>query len=111
MLATEELAATHLDFYSTFGWHPVAVEAAIATQLYWREHRDAVLANVVARGAQLVQQLSLMEWQREPTLRLQGAAIAVELGDERYAGTIEQRCRDAGLLLFVVGVGHDVIVP
>jgi acetylornithine/succinyldiaminopimelate/putrescine aminotransferase len=99
-LATEELAETELDFYSTYGWHPVAVEAAIATQLYWREHRDAVLASVAERSVQLRQQLSLMEWPKEPELRIQGLACAVEVSDSEYARNLEERAREAGLLMF-----------
>jgi 4-aminobutyrate aminotransferase-like enzyme len=100
VLATDEVASTDLDFYSTYAWHPVAVEAAIATQHYWREHRDAVLANVAERSAQLRQQLSLMEWPKEPELRIQGLACAVDIGDSEYVQKLEDRCRDEGLLLY-----------
>jgi acetylornithine/succinyldiaminopimelate/putrescine aminotransferase len=99
-LTTDEVADAGLDFYSTFGWQPLAVEAAIATQLYWREHRDAVLANIVDRSAQLRQQLSLMEFAKEPELRIQGLACAIDLGDESYVTKLEQHCREEGLLLF-----------
>jgi acetylornithine/succinyldiaminopimelate/putrescine aminotransferase len=99
-LATEEIAEAELDFYSTYGWHPVAVEAALATQHYWREHREPVLANVVERSAQLRHQFSLMDFPKEPELRIQGLACAVELGDDDYLTKLESRCRDAGLLVF-----------
>lgn len=100
VLATDEVAEAELDFFSTYGWQPVAVEAAIATQLYWREHRDAVQANIVERSAQLRQQLSLMDFAGEPELRIQGLAVGIGLGDAHYASTLEERCRDEGLLLF-----------
>jgi len=103
VLATEDVAETELDFYSTYGWHPVAVHAALATQLYWREHRDAVLTNIAERSAQLQQQLSLMEFPREPELRIQGLAAAVDLGDVGYVSALEENCRDEGLLLFAEG--------
>lgn len=99
-LATDEVAKTELEFFSTYGWQPLAVEAALATQLYWREHRDALIANIAERSAQARQQLSLMEFPREPALRIQGLAIAVGLGDADYAQHLEERCRDAGLLLY-----------
>ena len=99
-LTTDEVADVELDFYSTFGWQPLAVEAAIATQLYWREHRDAVLANIAERSAQLRQQLSLMEFPKEPELRIQGLACAIDLGDEEYVTKLEERCREEGLLTF-----------
>ncbi|HEY5920838.1 MAG TPA: aspartate aminotransferase family protein [Kofleriaceae bacterium] len=100
VLTTEEVAEAELDFYSTFGWHPVAVEAAIGVQHYWREHRDAVLANIVERSVQMRQQLSLMEWPMEPELRIQGLACAVDVGDKNYVRKLEAGCRDGGLLAF-----------
>ena len=100
VLATEEVAKAELDFYTTYGWHPVSVEAAIATQLYWREHRDAVLANVVDRSAQIRQQLSLMDWEQEPEVRVQGMAIGVGIGDKKKVTKLEECCREEGLLLF-----------
>lgn len=99
-LTTDEVAEVELEFYSTYGWQPVAVEAAIATQHYWREHRDAVLANVAARSVQLRQQLMLMDWSKEPELRIQGLACAVDVGDEAYVTKLEERCREEGLLAF-----------
>jgi 4-aminobutyrate aminotransferase-like enzyme len=99
-LTTEEVAETELEFYTTFGWHPVSVEAAIATQHYWREHREALLANIVDRSAQLRQALSVMELPKEPELRIQGLACAVDLGDAEYVSSLEQRCRENGLLMF-----------
>ncbi len=99
-LATEAVAETELDFYSTYGWQPVAVEAAIATQLYWREHRSTVLANIAERAVQARQQLSLMEFAREPEIRIQGLSIAVAFGDVAYASRLEHCCREDGLLLF-----------
>lgn len=99
-LATDEVAQTELEFFSTYGWQPLAVEAALATQLYWREHRDALIANIAERSAEARQQLSLMEFPREPAVRIQGLAIAVGLGDADYAQSLEDRCRDAGLLLY-----------
>ena len=99
-LVTAEVAEAELDFYSTFGWHPLAVEAAIATQLYWREHKDTILTNVAERSAQLRQQLSLMEWKKEPELRIQGLACGVGVGDEDLVHKLDEHCRDEGLLLF-----------
>ncbi len=99
-LATDEVADVELDFYTTFGWHPIAVEAAIATQHYWREHRETLLANVADRSAQLRQTLSVMEFPKEPELRIQGLACAVDLGDAEYVSQLEERCRENGLLMF-----------
>jgi adenosylmethionine-8-amino-7-oxononanoate aminotransferase len=37
--------------YSTYGWHPVAVSAAIANVRYWKKHRRTLLANCNEIGA------------------------------------------------------------
>jgi acetylornithine/succinyldiaminopimelate/putrescine aminotransferase len=100
VLATEEVAKTKLDFFSTFAWQPIAVEAAIATQLYWRDHRNALLSNIAERSAELRQKLSTIEWRKEPELRIQGLAIGVDLGDPEYASKIAEQSRDDGLLVF-----------
>ena len=103
VLATDEVAKAvdgKLEFYSTFGWQPLAVEAAIATQLYWRDHRDALFTNIVERSAELRQKLSTIEWPKEPELRVQGLAIGVGLGDKQYVAKVEERCREEGLLVF-----------
>jgi len=103
VLATEDVAKAvdgKLEFYSTFGWHPLAVEAAIATQLYWRDHRDAMFSNIAERSAELRQKLSTIEWAKEPELRIQGLAIGVGLGDKEYVSRVEERCREDGLLTF-----------
>jgi 4-aminobutyrate aminotransferase-like enzyme len=87
-----------LPFYSTYAWHPLAVEAALATlEVFEREH-SALLANVAERSAQIVSRLSAMAWPRTPVeLRVKGLAIAVRVGEP--AARIAKRCRAGGLLL------------
>ena len=89
------------DFYSSYGWHPVSVEAAIATLEYWRDHRSEVLQNVSERSDQLRHRLSIMDFHAEqPELRIQGLAIGIGLGDADYVLQIEKKCRASGLLVF-----------
>jgi acetylornithine/succinyldiaminopimelate/putrescine aminotransferase len=102
-LCTNEVAKAiedELDFYSSYGWHPLGVEAALATVQYWRENKKDILGNVVERSAEIRHALSIMDWQREPELRIQGLAIGIGLGDEDYVSHIEKRCEEQGLLVF-----------
>jgi 4-aminobutyrate aminotransferase-like enzyme len=89
------------EFYSTFGWHPLAVEAARATLDIYARERAALLANVAERSHQLVSGLSAMPWPgasaRPVELRVKGLAIAVRVGEQ--AARIAKRCRAGGLLL------------
>jgi putrescine aminotransferase len=100
-ITTAEIAdavSGELSFYSTFGWHPLAVEAALATLEYFESEGDALLANVDERSHQIVSRLSAMAWPHPPVeLRIKGLAIAVRVGDG--AERIAKRCRAGGLLL------------
>jgi adenosylmethionine-8-amino-7-oxononanoate aminotransferase len=84
--------------YSTYGWHPLSVAAALANVHYWRQHRRAVLANVVAAGRFIEDQVSRMAFRQKPKLRAMGLAIGVDVGDEDYASEIQERCHRKGLL-------------
>jgi acetylornithine/succinyldiaminopimelate/putrescine aminotransferase len=99
-LATEELAKSaegELSFYSTFGWMPIATEAALATLDYWDDHEDEILDNVAERASQLRSELTRIFVDAE--VRVQGMAIAVEIGDEDAVSRITKRCKDRGLIV------------
>lgn len=93
-------AGDDLEFYSTYGWHPLAVEAALATLQHWRQHKKELLGNVVERSAEIRHALSILDWKREVNVRIQGLAIGIGVGEQRYASQIAKRCRDHGLLVF-----------
>jgi acetylornithine/succinyldiaminopimelate/putrescine aminotransferase len=100
-LATKELAdavAEDLHFYSTFGWMPLATEAALGTLDYWDDHGDELLENVAARASQLCGGLMRI-FEDAEEVRVQGMAVAVEIGDEDAVSRIVKRCRDAGLIV------------
>jgi acetylornithine/N-succinyldiaminopimelate aminotransferase len=103
-LVTNEVAkeiGEDFDFYSSYGWHPLAVEAALATQEYWRQHRGEILQNVSERSDELRHRLSIMDFtSQSPEIRIQGLAIGIGLGDEEYVSQIEKQCRANGLLVF-----------
>jgi 4-aminobutyrate aminotransferase-like enzyme len=101
-LMTTEVArgiADDFDFYSTYGWHPLGVEAAIATLSYWKRHQRALLRNVAERSDQFRERLSKMSWGEDAQVHVQGLAIAIELGDEERASRISDKCRRLGLLV------------
>lgn len=99
---TEEVASGIEDefhFYSTYGWHPLAVEAALANLEYLRKHEDRILRNVAARGRQLRDRLDALDWGGDAEVRGKGLVVGVELGDEARATGIVDRCRRKGLLI------------
>ena len=86
-------------FYSTFGWHPLAVEAAIANVRHWKRHARAILDNVNARGAELEAGLGDIDFGCAAEVRATGLAVGVEFESEEYASALEEACRDEGLLV------------
>jgi acetylornithine/succinyldiaminopimelate/putrescine aminotransferase len=105
-LATRDVSdAVELHFYSTFGWLPLAVEAALGTLDVWRDDGDQLLDNAQQRSSQIMSRLLAMPWKHEAEIRMKGLAIAVKL-DERYAANIEERARKRGM---IVGAEDDTL--
>ena len=88
-----------LELYSTYGWHPLGVEAALATLEIWRDEGTAILSNVERRCGEIVGALLATDWKTTAEIRSKGLAIGVKLGDEDYAKKIEERCKKRGLIL------------
>jgi adenosylmethionine-8-amino-7-oxononanoate aminotransferase len=86
-------------FYSTYGWHPLAVEVALANVRYWIRHKTKLLAHVNAMGAWFQERLAQMNFKQRAAVRAKGLAIAIQLKDSSYAEKIASRCRENGLLL------------
>jgi acetylornithine/succinyldiaminopimelate/putrescine aminotransferase len=101
-IATAEVARAmeeNGNFYSTYGWHPLSVDVAIANIEYLMQHRKRLLENVAATSDYFYGRLSAMEFEEAPEIRMRGLAIGVDVGDEEYASKIKDECRKAGLLL------------
>jgi 4-aminobutyrate aminotransferase-like enzyme len=99
----EDSASGELSFYSTFGWQPLAVEAALGVLQFWRDHGDRLLADANDRSDEIRHRLSTMSLPDDAEIRIQGMAIAIELGDAPRVQRIVRRCRAAGVL-----IGDDV---
>jgi acetylornithine/succinyldiaminopimelate/putrescine aminotransferase len=103
-LATERVARAadgNVNVYSTYGWHPLSVEAALATLAYLRTKKTELLKNVAERSEDFRSRLQRMDFGSAVDLRVTGLAIGLEFEDEAYAGALADRCRRAGLLLEV----------
>lgn len=93
----------HGTFYSTYGWHPLSVQVAIANVRYILQHQKKLLRNVEERSDFFRTRLSYLQFKQPVTLRIQGLAIGIDLGDEDYASKIQSRCRKQGLLITIEG--------
>jgi adenosylmethionine-8-amino-7-oxononanoate aminotransferase len=102
MIATEEVADSmeeNGNFYSTYGWHPLSVDVAIANIRYIIRHEKRLMANIAAMSSYFAERLVGMAFKRHAELRIRGLAIAVDFGDDDYASRVQEKCRKAGLLL------------
>jgi acetylornithine/succinyldiaminopimelate/putrescine aminotransferase len=98
-------------YYSTYGWHPRAVQAALATLAYVKKHRTKLLANAVAMEEYFAGRLASIPFRHTPTVRAKGVAIGLEFEDEDYAEELVDRCRDNGLLVADNGGGMITLFP
>jgi acetylornithine/succinyldiaminopimelate/putrescine aminotransferase len=104
-LATEAVAKSleeQGNFYSTYGWHPRSVAAAIATTRYAIRNQEALLRNIAAVSGYFQSRLSQLARSRWE-IRVQGLAIGVDLADENEASKVQERCRRQGLLVATEG--------
>jgi acetylornithine/succinyldiaminopimelate/putrescine aminotransferase len=85
-------------FYSTYGWHPLAVEAAIANIRYWIKNKEKILRNVAALSKYFTDRLNQMKFKKGATLRILGLSIGLEVSDSNYADRIQQKAQKRGLL-------------
>ena len=90
-------------FYSTYGWHPRSVAAAIATLRSLKKNRARLLAGVAELSEYFRVRLLQLEFDRPAAVRIQGLAIGIDVGDEAYADAIQERCRRNGLLVSTEG--------
>jgi hypothetical protein len=86
-------------FYSTYGWHPLSVAAALATLRPLQRRRKSFLEHVNALSGLFASQLALIRFRTTPKIRVKGLAIALEFDSEQEASRIVERAAKAGLLL------------
>lgn len=106
VITTPAVAASMEDsgtFYSSNGWHPRSVEAAIATIRYIIAHRTRLLGHVARTSDYFLTRLSQFPFKGDTTIRMRGLAIAVDVKDEDNAGKVQQKCRKNGLLVAAEG--------
>jgi 4-aminobutyrate aminotransferase-like enzyme len=90
-------------FYSTYGWHPRSVAAAIATLRDLKQNRRRLFAEVAEMSEYFRVRLLQLEFERPATIRIQGLAIGIDVGAEESADAIQEQCRRNGLLVSTEG--------
>ena len=87
------------NIWSTFGWHPRSVAAAIATVRYIKRSRPKMLRHIAELSDYFRTSLSTMNFRGYSAINILGLAIYLNVGDEKYAEEIQQKCQRKGLLL------------
>ena len=107
MIATAPIAKSMEEndgtFYSTYGWHPRSVAAAIATLRGLKANRARLLAGVAEMSEYFRVRLLQLEFHRPAAVRIQGLAIGIDVADDEYADAIHDKCRRNGLLVSTEG--------
>ncbi len=101
-LVSNEVAKSmsyEFSFYSTYGWHPLSTNIAIANIKYHLKYKKQIEKNVAEIGTYIVERLSRMQFAHTPTIRAQGLAIGVTFAEAGYAHEIAKHAKNKGLLI------------
>jgi adenosylmethionine-8-amino-7-oxononanoate aminotransferase len=104
--AVAQAIGDKFSFYSTYGWHPLSVDAALANVRYFIKHKEDLLRHVIEVSAYFEARLSQMKFKFPATVRMRGLAIGVEVDEPGYAARIQDKALERGLLF---SVENDVL--
>jgi adenosylmethionine-8-amino-7-oxononanoate aminotransferase len=90
-------------YHSTYGWHPVSVAAALANLRWLEEHEDSLLEHADDVAKMIESRLKEIAFANPIKINAKGMAIAVDVGDAAYAGSLKEKCQKAGLLFTTLG--------
>ena len=110
-IVTQKVAKSVEDkvgFWSTYGWHPSSVDAAIATVRWVKRNARKLMRHVDEVSSYIAERLRAMNLEE---IRIRGMAIAAETGDEDTASEIAERCTKNGLLLTTSGSAITMFPP
>jgi adenosylmethionine-8-amino-7-oxononanoate aminotransferase len=99
VLATARIAdRVDEEYYSTYGWHPLCVAAALANLRWLEEHEDSLFEHAEDIAGMIEEGVKEIEFPKPVTVHGKGLAIGIDVGDADYASALEERCCKAGLL-------------
>jgi acetylornithine/succinyldiaminopimelate/putrescine aminotransferase len=104
-LISEALArkvGNDVEVWSTFGWHPRSVAAALAVLRLWEREGAGLLAAVAETSALFERRLQAMALEPDQ-VHVRGLAIALEIDDAERVEAVARRAREEGLLVSAEG--------
>lgn len=104
ILVTEEIAKKvekEFFLYSTYGWHPLSVDASLATLKYLDKNKDKILSNVSTLHSLFLKRLNEMKFKKLENINGIGLIFGIRLKDAVNVDRIKERCKKKGLLISV----------
>lgn len=113
MMTSEVAKSFEFDFsfYSTFGWHPLNVEATIVALKYFIKHKKALLSNANTLSRYFETRIRNMKFKYPFDLKIRGLTIGIEFNRIGYGSKIIETCLSKGLLIANAGATNIVIYP
>lgn len=87
----------HFGFYSTFGWQPIAVVAALANIRSIISNKSFLEKNIEALHHYFIKRLSQMPFKTEFHIQAKGLAIVLHVDNAAYVAKLVLRMRDNGV--------------
>lgn len=113
-IMTEKIAKSmefDFSFYSTFGWHPLNVEASLANLKYLLKNKNKILKNVSSMNGYFEKRLKKMKFKFPAQIRIKGLAIGVRFKKRNYAPEIVKRCFKKKVLFSELGPYRFTLFP
>lgn len=98
-------------FYSTFGWHPLSVRAALANLKYLVKNKKKLFDNAEKASSYIEKRLKSMNFKYPVTIRAKGLAICAEAKNGKYIADVIAKSEQKGLLVADTGPGRLIFFP
>lgn len=106
VITTEEIdreVGGEIGLYSSYGWHPIAVDASLAALNYLQKNRERLFKNIEQLAETFKKGISEINFREKAEVRIKGAAIGVDLKDQNYASEVKEQALKKGLLMNTEG--------
>lgn len=99
----DEKVGGEIGLYSSYGWHPIAVDASLAALNYLKSNKETLFGNIEQISNSFKNEISGIDFKNDPEVRVKGAAIGIDLHDEDYASEVKDKALENGLLINTEG--------
>lgn len=106
VIITDEVAdkvEEEVGLYSSYGWHPISVDASLITIKYLKSHREDLFRNVGEIGQIFKEKLGEIKFKNGAEIRIKGLAVGIDVRKEEYATNIKEASLKQGLLMNTEG--------